>query len=655
MASLKRLGCLTLGLLACLALPSVTWAASEPSNFHPFAPDSVWNLPLRADVPLAANSTGYVQALAQSVTTAGAWINTTSCGMPIYWADPTTPRVSVTLVHPSYQDPALMRAWSAVPIPANAQPAACNDKNFAVVQQQPDGALEEWEFFAAAHNPDGSWTANWGGAINDIRSDRGIASSLAWQDPTAPDPIARHSTPGWNVTASSVSMIAGVVTNADLAAGQINHALAMAVPAAAAGRWLWPAQRTDGNSSDPNALPEGAHLRLDPNLDLSKLQLAPIVRMLAQAAQRYGIIVRDQASTNVFYAEQPAPGQPDPVLPLLGGQSMPAALAAFPWSRLQVLDAPACTDFHGCSATQKAVINVDGSLSAGPVVGSTVMLDTTNSVLNFPRTKVEWDLDGDGTYETAAGVSTSYALKLTTPGLRTVGVRITAADGSVVTGTTTLNVMPDPTGASPSTTTTSTSTVTTSTSTTSSVTASTTSSDPGAPAPPPEAAPGSGTPAPPPGSASSATSQAAAPRVGAPAGPSSPSAPPGRRDCRLWAISPRIRMRAARHARLAIRREVGVLRLAANCTAKVKLRVEAAIYEVLPSGSGGTRGAWFTTSTTAVAVPNRTIRLALHLPRHALRGLRRHSSAAALVALVARGPDGTSRTLVGIRRLVPVR
>ena len=38
---------------------------------------------------------------------------------------------------------------------------------------------------------------------------------------------------------------------------------------ARAGVFSWPAQRTDGLLDSPDAIPEGARFRLDPNLDIA--------------------------------------------------------------------------------------------------------------------------------------------------------------------------------------------------------------------------------------------------------------------------------------------------------------------------------------------------------------------------------------------------
>jgi hypothetical protein len=363
----------------------------------------------------------------------GGWINTTSCGMPIFWADATTPRVPVALDHPSYMDPALIQAWASVPMPAEAEVATCSDRNFAVLQQQPDGTVTQWEFWNATRDAaTGRWTAKWGGVTQDVAADRGVASPLAWRSPAKDPARERRATHGWNVTASSVSMTAGVVTFDDLRRGSIDHALSMALTDTAKSTWLWPAQRTDGGLTDRHAIPEGVRFRLDPALDLDRIEMVPMVRMLAEAAQRFGIVVRDRtADANVLYTEQPRPGRRNPVTPLLGGKGARDALAEFPWAELEVVDAPACTDFRGCTPTERAVVDVDGR-SRAP--GAVVRLDTSNSLLDQPRARVQWDLDGDGTFERDAGRAVATRLRLPAGAVR-VAVRITTRAGTVVQGT----------------------------------------------------------------------------------------------------------------------------------------------------------------------------------------------------------------------------
>jgi hypothetical protein len=126
----------------------------------------------------------------------------------------------------------------------------------------------------------------------------------------------------------------------DLQLGQINHVLAIGVPNVRAGVYTSPAQKTTGQSTEPLSLPEGARLRLDPNLDLATLHLPPLTLMLAEAAQRYGIVLRDTAGDVTFYAQDPTPSGTNPYSGPDGyfeGRSPQQVLAAFPWSHLQLL------------------------------------------------------------------------------------------------------------------------------------------------------------------------------------------------------------------------------------------------------------------------------------------------------------------------------
>jgi hypothetical protein len=126
----------------------------------------------------------------------------------------------------------------------------------------------------------------------------------------------------------------------DLKKGQINHALAMAVPNVRAGVYASPAQRSDGKSPDPLSLPEGAHLRLDPSLNLATLNLPRLTLMIAEAAQRYGIVIRDKAEEVTFFAQDPIPTGTEPYVGTHGyfeADHPDQALESFPWSHLQIL------------------------------------------------------------------------------------------------------------------------------------------------------------------------------------------------------------------------------------------------------------------------------------------------------------------------------
>ena len=59
----------------------------------------------------------------------------------------------------------------------------------------------------------------------------------------------------WGSTATSLPAIAGTMMISELKSGVIPHALAMNIPWAKPKTYSWPAQRSDGPSTDPNAIP----------------------------------------------------------------------------------------------------------------------------------------------------------------------------------------------------------------------------------------------------------------------------------------------------------------------------------------------------------------------------------------------------------------
>jgi hypothetical protein len=300
-------------------------ATTVPFRF--FSPSSFWNQPLSADAPLDPRSAAIVSAFDQEI--AGPTdINTTTYSVPIYTVLADQPLVHVTLVDP-WRAPggsALVSAWHAVPLPADAQPAAGTDKQLVVWQPSTDRL---WEFWELRYKPTG-WQAAWGGAIKRVSFDPGTYGPEAWPGATRL----------WGASASSLSIAGGLITLEDLERGQINHALAMAIPNPRARIYASPAKRTDGRSIEPLSLSEGAHLRLDPKLDLAALHLPRLILMIAEAAQRYGIFLRDTAGAVVFYAQDPTPTGTEPYTGIHGyyeGKSSRELLASFPWSHLQLL------------------------------------------------------------------------------------------------------------------------------------------------------------------------------------------------------------------------------------------------------------------------------------------------------------------------------
>jgi len=297
-----------------------------------FSPTSAWNEPLPANAPLDPSSAAVVGAFDEEIAAGesaggGPTINTTRWSFPVYTVPASQPTVKITVTTENARaTPALQAALDAVPLPSNAQPAAGTDKHLVVWQPSTNRLWEFWQL----EDTSSGWQASWGGAMEKVSTNPGVYGPGAWPGATS----------GWGATASSLSLAGGLISLEDLELGKINHALALGIPNVRAGVYSLPAQRDDGTSTNPLSLPEGAHLRLDPNLDLASLHLPRLTLMIAEAAQRYGLFVRSRGGSVSFEGQDPIPTGTEPYGGPHGyfeGKTGPELLASFPWSHLELL------------------------------------------------------------------------------------------------------------------------------------------------------------------------------------------------------------------------------------------------------------------------------------------------------------------------------
>jgi hypothetical protein len=287
---------------------------------------SVWNRPLSPRASRDKLSDTLVADLGKQVQ-AGfnqnfpPTINTVSYSAPMWTATADQKAVPVKLVgsRVSYGQALAKVLAGGVPIPRGAREAWGGDHHLVVWQPSTDTM---WELWGAQKTKAGRWTAQWGGRMDHLSRSPGYFTD-------ASGVLA-------GATASSLPLAGGLITRADLARGRIDHALAMAIPSTREGVWSLPAQRSDGNVKSATSIPQGARFRLDPKLDIDAMHLPRFTAMMAKAAQRYGIYVRDTSPTVTFYAEDPVTIGSNP-WPKAISPSSAAVLKAFPWDRLQVM------------------------------------------------------------------------------------------------------------------------------------------------------------------------------------------------------------------------------------------------------------------------------------------------------------------------------
>ena len=132
-----------------------------------------------------------------------------------------------------------------------------------------------YELYAAYPNGDGSWRAG-SGAVFDLR---GNALRPAGLDLGRRGRAVR-SWPGWCATTRWPP-------------GRIDHAIRVTAPRTR-NAYVWPARHAASSATDAALPPMGLRLRLKSSVDISRLPAQ--ARVVAEAMQRYGVILADNGS-----------------------------------------------------------------------------------------------------------------------------------------------------------------------------------------------------------------------------------------------------------------------------------------------------------------------------------------------------------------------
>lgn len=278
----------------------------SPSAASFFAgPTSPWTRQVPSDAPADPQSAEYVARLAELVPI----VSVRTGSIPIYVADAGTPRYTVHRTAPWLP---LGSMLEGVPVPEQAVPDPSDDGHMVVL-----GASSRcvYEFYDARREGNG-WSAGW---VNVIPADG---------DGTFPD--------GRSARESGLSAAAGLIWPEELRDSEINHALVFSYPFTRAGGPVGIASHSDGMTTDGPALPIGAHLVLDPSVNVDALDLSPAERTIARALQRYGMVLGDTGPGLTLYAVGPTSFSGDPYRSVLGDVPW-ASIGRIPFDRMKVL------------------------------------------------------------------------------------------------------------------------------------------------------------------------------------------------------------------------------------------------------------------------------------------------------------------------------
>ena len=308
----------------------VTFPDFDPAS-QLYSAESHWNTPIPGSPAIDPASAAYVQGL---VDAGDPVVQLGQFSATVFFADADTPLRTVVLPCGPWWELGV-GSMTGVPVPPFAEPAfdedgevppgegECGEEsdqdNHMVILDLADGC--EYDFWQA-RLPDGTLEASWGAAIP-LDSD-GVY-------PT-----------GLSTRGSGLPFLGGVIFPGELAAGEINHALAFSYPYPAAGGPVAPATDSDGVSEEAFALPEGARIQLDPALDLNAFGLSAAQRTIAETLQTYGAFLVDAGGESGigFYGVDPASAQTNPYAGTLGGDDFPSAFPAALLEHMRVLALP---------------------------------------------------------------------------------------------------------------------------------------------------------------------------------------------------------------------------------------------------------------------------------------------------------------------------
>ncbi len=293
-----------------------------------FSPTSFWYTPIPSVVTLHSNSAGFVSEFIRQKSTYYGTVNVNSSSKyssPVYYVDASIRKIKVSQWDCSNRgiaDTSLSAQWAEVPIPSYAKPADGSDSEMTIYQASTDTIWEFWK----ARQVNGQWQACWGGRMQNASLSDGIFNTY------------------YGTTATSLPFLGGQITAEELLRGEIKHAIGISLVEIESSKIVsWPAHRSDGSNPNnaANRIPEGLRFRLDPKVNVDALNMHPVGKIIAKAAQKYGFVVWDKAGAVVIRAQNPYSytvfSKPSPYEALFAGSPGYRILENFPWDRLQFL------------------------------------------------------------------------------------------------------------------------------------------------------------------------------------------------------------------------------------------------------------------------------------------------------------------------------
>jgi hypothetical protein len=253
---------------------------------RPYADSSPWNTKIGTSPAYDPQSAYHISALAGTFGS-----DPTQYTFPVYNVTNSTTMRTVKLsgAFSNVVDSDTRIIWQSggtvqAPIPAGAAQSVGSDGNIVIWNNETG---DEWGFWKAFPNADGTWSAT-----------NGYHYNTHW-DGVPPTNSSHFVSRG-----AGVPYLVGLIRPCEIAQGHIDHALAFAYDYPTS-QFIYPATKSDGTGSGPD-MPEGARLQLDPSLTDAQIKAwgcSGSCLTIAHALQQYGLIIVDRAGHPKVMAE----------------------------------------------------------------------------------------------------------------------------------------------------------------------------------------------------------------------------------------------------------------------------------------------------------------------------------------------------------------
>jgi hypothetical protein len=254
---------------------------------HTFPASNIWRQVIGAQPALDPSSALFVATLVREREPNTPFGLAKEGGVSVFYTDSNTARFFVPIE--SLGD--ARKGVKSVPIPEWVLPDGGTDAHTALIDPVHSLSFEFWQF----RNRHGRWVCG-NAAVLDLNG-----SSLG---------------PSITARASGFSLLGGVIWPQEILGTNIPHALMLVVRKTRKGNAYFPATYSDGWSDEADAIPMGAQVQLDPELDLDTLGLDVYQKAVFRALQLYGAYVGDTGGLAVkfvcprSYASDPYVGIP---------------------------------------------------------------------------------------------------------------------------------------------------------------------------------------------------------------------------------------------------------------------------------------------------------------------------------------------------------